>query len=314
MSNRSWFFASGGQQQGPYPEAQFRELIGSGTVTADTLVWSEGMAGWQKAGEIPGLLSGAGAPPATPQPGGLPINASGLGGGPLSIEFGIWEFIWRSLVLLIGSVFVIPVPWVVAMYTRWIVSCVRVPQRPNRPGGRPDVVLRPGDPLCRDRVDPIPGAQRRGKRRGVCALLALDQMVRCQSEFGWTTAWASLLRLILGLPGLEPAGGPFRAHHYRLGVGLRGANTLDVPSYRRHAARRCFQGHRARVSRAFDRDRTALRPGHPHAMDLPLVHPLAGVTGRLGPESYACRRLTALTCVRAASLPGRRKPPACRPA
>jgi len=131
MSNRSWFFASGGQQQGPYPEAQFRELIGSGTVTADTLVWSEGMAGWQKAGEIPGLLSGAGAPPATPQPGGLPINASGLGGGPLSIEFGIWEFIWRSLVLLIGSVFVIPVPWVVAMYTRWIVSCVRVPQRPN---------------------------------------------------------------------------------------------------------------------------------------------------------------------------------------
>ena len=131
MSNRSWFFASGGQQRGPYPESQFRELVGSGTVTAETLVWSEGMAGWQKAGDIPGLLSGAGAPPAIPQPGGLPINASGLGGGPLSIEFGIWEFIWRSLVLLIGSVFVIPVPWVVAMYTRWIVSCVRVPHRPN---------------------------------------------------------------------------------------------------------------------------------------------------------------------------------------
>jgi hypothetical protein len=131
MSNRSWFFASGGQQQGPYPDAQLRELIASGTVTAETLVWSEGMAGWQRAADIPGLLSGVGGPPAVPQPGGPPISAGGHGGGPISIEFGIWEFTWRSLVLFIGSVFVIPVPWVVHMYTRWIVSCVRVPQRPN---------------------------------------------------------------------------------------------------------------------------------------------------------------------------------------
>ena len=45
-----------GQQQGPFPEIQLRELIARGTVTADTLVWTEGMAGWQKAGEIPGLM------------------------------------------------------------------------------------------------------------------------------------------------------------------------------------------------------------------------------------------------------------------
>ena len=56
MSNRSWFFASKGQQQGPYPEAQLRALIVKGAVTADTLVWSEGMADWQKAGNIPGLF------------------------------------------------------------------------------------------------------------------------------------------------------------------------------------------------------------------------------------------------------------------
>ena len=37
MSN--WFFAANGQQQGPYPEAQFRDLIANGTVRADTLVW-----------------------------------------------------------------------------------------------------------------------------------------------------------------------------------------------------------------------------------------------------------------------------------
>jgi hypothetical protein len=130
MSNRSWFFASQGQQQGPYPEAQLREFIANRTVTAETLVWTEGMADWQKAGEIPGLLSEAGGPPAVPLPGD-PLVSAGGHGGPLSIEFGIWEFTWRSLVLFIGLLFVIPVPWVIVMYCRWIVSCTHVPQRPN---------------------------------------------------------------------------------------------------------------------------------------------------------------------------------------
>ena len=130
MSNRSWFFASEGKQQGPYPEARLHELIANRTVTAETLVWTAGMTGWQKAGDIPGLLSGASGPPAVPAPGGQ-MTSAGHGGGPLSIEFGIWEFTWRSLALFIGIVFVIPVPWVILMYSRWIVSCVRVPLRPN---------------------------------------------------------------------------------------------------------------------------------------------------------------------------------------
>ena len=131
MSNRSWFFASQGKQQGPYPEARLREFIANGTVTAETLVWSEGMAGWQKAGDIPGLLAGASGPPVVLQAAGPLTTGGGPAGGPLSIDFGIWEFTWRSVVLWIGIVFVIPVPWVLAMYCRWIVSRTRVPQRPN---------------------------------------------------------------------------------------------------------------------------------------------------------------------------------------
>ncbi len=131
MSNRSWFFASQGKQQGPYPEARLREFIANGTVTAETLVWSEGMAGWQKAGDIPGLLAGSSGPPVVLQAAGPSTTAGGPAGGPLSIDFGIWEFTWRSVVLWIGIVFVIPVPWVLAMYCRWIVSRTRVPQRPN---------------------------------------------------------------------------------------------------------------------------------------------------------------------------------------
>src|SRR5205814_6395549 len=80
MSNRSWFYAANGQQQGPFPEAQLRDLITRGTVRADTLVWFEGMSGWQRAGEIPGLVRGGSAPPSMPQPGGPPPMAGGASG------------------------------------------------------------------------------------------------------------------------------------------------------------------------------------------------------------------------------------------
>ena len=141
MSNRSWFFASQGKQQGPYPEARLREFIANGAVTAETLVWTEGMAGWQKAGDIPGLVSGASGSPVVPSAGA--VSGSGApAGGPLSVDFGIWDFIWRTLVLLIGLVLVIPVPWVTVMYCRWIVSCTHVPDRPNLTfSGRPITIL-----------------------------------------------------------------------------------------------------------------------------------------------------------------------------
>lgn len=135
----SWFYASEGKQQGPFPEGQFRDLIAQGVVRPDTLVWTEGMAGWQKAAEIPGLIGGGGAPPM--MPGGPPMMGSGghagaggyggAGGASLAVDFGILEFTWRTLALVIGSFFIIPVPWLFVWYTQWIVSCVRVPGRPN---------------------------------------------------------------------------------------------------------------------------------------------------------------------------------------
>jgi hypothetical protein len=131
MSDRSWFFASQGQQQGPYPEAQLHDLIAKGIVTAATLVWSEGMADWQKAGDIPGLFSGYSGPPAVPGSRRPLANTGDADGGSLSIDFEILEFVWRTLVLFIGAVFVIPLPWVLVMYCKWIVSCMHVPGRPN---------------------------------------------------------------------------------------------------------------------------------------------------------------------------------------
>lgn len=130
----SWFYASEGKQQGPFPEGQFRDLIAQGVVRADTLVWSEGMAGWQKAAEIPGLIGGGGAPPMMPASGPPMMRGGGYAGGgsgSLAIDFGILDFTWRSIVLVIGCAFVIPAPWLIVWYTKWLVACVRVPGRPN---------------------------------------------------------------------------------------------------------------------------------------------------------------------------------------
>jgi hypothetical protein len=89
MSNRSWFFASEGKQQGPYPGSPATRVHRHGTVTAETLVWTEGMAGWQKAGDIPGLLPGVSGPPAVP-PSGMPLTAGRTTTGlPLSVDFSI---------------------------------------------------------------------------------------------------------------------------------------------------------------------------------------------------------------------------------
>jgi hypothetical protein len=131
MSNRSWFFASQGQQQGPYPEAQFREFIAQGTVGADTLVWTEGMAAWQKARDIPGLLSAVSGPPAAPYSDLSPITADTAAGQSLKADFGTWALFGRFLLYLVAFFLVIPLPWVVTGLYRWLVGHVGVPQRPH---------------------------------------------------------------------------------------------------------------------------------------------------------------------------------------
>jgi hypothetical protein len=143
MADRSWFYASDGQQRGPYPEAQLRDLIARGAVAADTLVWSEGMAGWEQAGAIPGLFSGASRPPVLPRSGapmtsaggsyaaGGPYSSGGHGGGSLSIEPGLWGLLGQSLFYGIGILLVIPAPWAATSFYRWMASRVNVPGRPN---------------------------------------------------------------------------------------------------------------------------------------------------------------------------------------
>jgi hypothetical protein len=129
MSERSWFIAYQGQQQGPYPDAQFRDFITRGSVRPDTLVWSEGMAGWQKAGEIPGLFSRSAGPPGLP--GAMPVTIGDSGGGSLSIDLPLWPYFGRCVLLALGNLLVVPSPWTATSYYQWITPRFHVPGRPN---------------------------------------------------------------------------------------------------------------------------------------------------------------------------------------
>jgi membrane protease subunit (stomatin/prohibitin family) len=65
-----YFIAVNGQQQGPFSLDQMKAGIANGQVTAETLVWKQGMASWSKAGENPetaALFGSAPPPPPIPQ-------------------------------------------------------------------------------------------------------------------------------------------------------------------------------------------------------------------------------------------------------
>ena len=60
----SWYYADAGRQIGPVEEPALDDLVRSGVVRDDTLVWREGMAGWEPHGTVRGPKPAASVPPA----------------------------------------------------------------------------------------------------------------------------------------------------------------------------------------------------------------------------------------------------------
>ena len=58
-----WYYADNGKQVGPVNEADWAQLVGTGKITATTLVWHEGLPDWQPYG---GLAPAAVAPSRAP--------------------------------------------------------------------------------------------------------------------------------------------------------------------------------------------------------------------------------------------------------
>jgi hypothetical protein len=70
----NWFYAIGGQQQGPVDDGQLDALAAAGTITPETLVWREGLANWQPLRQA--RPASGGAPPVVAPPVAAPAGAA----------------------------------------------------------------------------------------------------------------------------------------------------------------------------------------------------------------------------------------------
>src|SRR6267154_965691 len=63
MMDPGYYYSREGQQFGPVPGEQLKQLAAAGKLQPDDLVWKEGMANWVQASRVKGLFSTA-----APQP------------------------------------------------------------------------------------------------------------------------------------------------------------------------------------------------------------------------------------------------------
>jgi hypothetical protein len=102
----NWYYALGGQQQGPVDDAQLDSLIAAGTVTPETLVWREGLPNWQplrlaRPGTAP--VAAGGLPPVIAQA----PPAAGAGPAPGEVQCAeCGRFFTRENTIQYGSAFV----------------------------------------------------------------------------------------------------------------------------------------------------------------------------------------------------------------
>ena len=77
----TWFYVDAGQQAGPVPDEQLDELVRSGKVRGDTLVWREGLANWQPYSQArpEGIQPPAPVAPPRPIAGAIPPMAAAPG-------------------------------------------------------------------------------------------------------------------------------------------------------------------------------------------------------------------------------------------
>lgn len=119
----NWYYALNGQQKGPVSEQEIMQLVSSGTISAGTLIWRDGLADWQPVSQaLPAALDTA--PAHVPQIGGFAVPAAqkdlyvqqlreGVNPSlPGSMEYaGFWirvgAKIIDSLIFVLGLVFVL---------------------------------------------------------------------------------------------------------------------------------------------------------------------------------------------------------------
>jgi TM2 domain-containing membrane protein YozV len=118
MANQ-WYYALLGQQYGPVPEEELRNLVSGGQLLPGDVVWTEGMTEWAPASQVKGLFPG---PPPVPPSGDLPgssghvdlpadVNSKRITAGVMGILFGsigvhkfVLGFTGPGLIMLLSTV------------------------------------------------------------------------------------------------------------------------------------------------------------------------------------------------------------------
>lgn len=81
VESRQWYYASGGEQVGPVSEERLIQLLESGQMEPQNLVWTQGFSNWVPASAVEGLVQPIGGlPPAPPVYGARPTARTGYAG------------------------------------------------------------------------------------------------------------------------------------------------------------------------------------------------------------------------------------------
>ena len=90
-----WHIEQNGQSAGPFTDDQLKAMVEAKSVTAATLAWQPGFAGWRPLGETDFVHKGLLAPPPMMAPGAPyavpgPVNGTGE-------NLSVWGYFWRCV-------------------------------------------------------------------------------------------------------------------------------------------------------------------------------------------------------------------------
>ena len=97
---RAWYYSDGRNKFGPVPEGELQNLVSSGEITPDHLVWTEGMEDWQPARDLRGVEWPAEPPPPPGAPRFIPSAGPppGFEAEPGTVYAGFWRRVAAALI------------------------------------------------------------------------------------------------------------------------------------------------------------------------------------------------------------------------
>lgn len=90
--NKVWYAGVAGKQEGPFSIAEVATMLSSGKLTAESLVWKEGMADWVPISQVPEFstfMAKSSAPSAVPSPVSSPAKPKASGQAKAALVCGI---------------------------------------------------------------------------------------------------------------------------------------------------------------------------------------------------------------------------------